>query len=123
MVSPEFTWAAVRYVERNPVRAGIVEHAADYRWSSAIAHCDGVVDPLLSGDFPPVGYIEDWRRWLLEEEEASSHSIRVNTRTGWACGAAAFVKQVEALIDRPAQRGKRGRKPTTGRGTGKGVRP
>ncbi len=28
-------WAAVRYVERNPVRAGIVDRAEDYPWSSA----------------------------------------------------------------------------------------
>jgi putative transposase len=31
-------WAALRYVERNPVRAGIVGRAEDYRWSSAAAH-------------------------------------------------------------------------------------
>ncbi|MCK5863023.1 MAG: transposase, partial [Candidatus Hydrogenedentes bacterium] len=32
-------WAAVRHVERNPVAAGIVERAEQYRWSSAAAHC------------------------------------------------------------------------------------
>jgi len=30
-------WNAVRYVERNPVRAGIVARAEDYKWSSAAA--------------------------------------------------------------------------------------
>ena len=29
-------WNAVRYVERNPVRAGLVRRAEDYRWSSEI---------------------------------------------------------------------------------------
>ena len=28
-------WAALAYVERNPVRAGMVERAEEYRWSSA----------------------------------------------------------------------------------------
>lgn len=28
-------WTALAYVERNPVRAGIVNHAPDYAWSSA----------------------------------------------------------------------------------------
>jgi putative transposase len=114
----EHTWAAMRYVERNPVRAGIVEHAADYSWSSARAHCCGALDPLLSGDFPPAGYIEDWRRWLREEDEESCDTIRVNTRNGWACGSAAFIRKLEAAIGRPAQRGRRGR-----RASGKRVRP
>src|SRR5438552_3548605 len=32
-------WSAIRYVELNPVRAGMVRHAEDYVWSSAVAHC------------------------------------------------------------------------------------
>ena len=32
-------WAAIRYVELNPVRAGMVARAEDYKWSSAPAHC------------------------------------------------------------------------------------
>ncbi len=32
-------WSAIRYVERNPVRARMVGRAEDYRWSSARAHC------------------------------------------------------------------------------------
>jgi len=31
-------WRAIAYVERNPVRAGMVETAEEYRWSSARAH-------------------------------------------------------------------------------------
>jgi putative transposase len=32
------SWAALRYVERNPVRAGLVATCAAYEWSSAAAH-------------------------------------------------------------------------------------
>jgi putative transposase len=32
---------ALRYVDRNPVRAGLFEHARDYEWSSALAHVSG----------------------------------------------------------------------------------
>ena len=35
-----YTWSAIRYIERNPVRAGMVEKAEDYIWSSAPAHCE-----------------------------------------------------------------------------------
>jgi REP-associated tyrosine transposase len=34
-------WAAMRYVERNPVRAGLVARAEDYPWSSAAFHSFG----------------------------------------------------------------------------------
>src|SRR5579883_2522564 len=38
-------WRTLRYVERNPVRAGMVPHAIQYEWSSAIAHLTGH-DPI-----------------------------------------------------------------------------
>src|SRR6059036_3677089 len=59
-----YMWNAVRYVERNPVRAGIVKRAEDYPWSSAASHCGLRDDILLSKDFPPAGVIEDWSEWL-----------------------------------------------------------
>ena len=45
-------WATLRYIECNPVRAGLVQHCGDYRWSSAAARCVGKIDPLLSGRLP-----------------------------------------------------------------------
>lgn len=39
---------AIRYVERNPVEAGIVEFAQYYRWSSALSHINQkIIDPLI----------------------------------------------------------------------------
>jgi putative transposase len=37
----KYLWAAARYIERNPVRAGMVEKAEDYPYSSAVAHIRG----------------------------------------------------------------------------------
>ena len=39
--------AAARYIELNPVRAKLVKHPSEYRWSSAQAHFDGEDDVLL----------------------------------------------------------------------------
>jgi putative transposase len=39
--------ATVRYVERNPVRAGLVMSPWDYRWSSAGGHLSGQDDALV----------------------------------------------------------------------------
>ena len=50
-------WAAVRYVELNPVRANIVTDPTDYRWSSARAHAGLVKDGLLDPERPFPGPI------------------------------------------------------------------
>ncbi len=105
-------WAAVRYVERNPVRAGLVEDACDYPWSSAPAHGRGHKDPVLSSDFPPAGVIADWRQWLCEEEEQEAvDAVRQQTHTGRPCGQTAFTDQLEKLLSRVLHPQKRGPKP------------
>ena len=43
------TIAAVRYVQNNPVRAGLVASPDDYMWSSCRAHLKGVEDSVLCG--------------------------------------------------------------------------
>jgi putative transposase len=104
-------WAAVRYVERNPVRAGLVERAEEYQWSSAAAHCGLRHDGVLATAFPPEGAIENWRAWLREEEdEAVVEAIRRHTTTGRPCGSPGFVARVEALLGRRLRPQKRGRK-------------
>jgi putative transposase len=88
-------WAAIRYVELNPVRAGIVGDATLFEWSSAPAHAGLVSDDLLSIDRPFPGPIADWRRWLghgLEEETATR--LRENTASGSPTGNTAFVASI-----------------------------
>jgi putative transposase len=53
----------VRYVERNPVAAGLGVRPEDWPWSSANAHLGGVPDPLLD-DAPLVAMVADWRALL-----------------------------------------------------------
>ncbi len=40
-------WAALAYVERNPVRAGMVAEPANWPWSSAVAH----IKPMCKSDW------------------------------------------------------------------------
>src|SRR6266478_6143086 len=42
LLERDHLWTALAYVDRNPLRAGMVRGAADYRWSSAAAHLSGV---------------------------------------------------------------------------------
>jgi putative transposase len=104
-------WAALRYVERNPVRAGLVARAEDYRWSSAPAHCQNAGDPVLSKEFPPPGVIADWAQWLETEDDEHVDRIRMCTRVGRPCGAAPFATRLEALLNRSLQPKPRGRRP------------
>ncbi|MCC6143303.1 MAG: transposase [Candidatus Hydrogenedentes bacterium] len=105
-------WAAVRYVERNPVRAGMVAQAEAYPWSRAAAHCGLRSDPLLHTAFPEPGAIEDWSHWLREEDDAETvERIRRQTHTGRPCGSDGFIARLETLLQRPLRPQTPGRKP------------
>jgi putative transposase len=52
--SARYVLACYRYIERNPVRAGMVSGAAAYEWSSHNANAGRVSDPTLS---PHVEYL------------------------------------------------------------------
>ena len=94
-------WAAVRYAERNPVRAGMVERAEQYRWSSARAHCGHACEPVLSAEFPPPGVVNDWAAWLRDaDDESTVDALRRQTRTGRPCGSPRFITQIESLLHR-----------------------
>jgi putative transposase len=103
-------WAAVRYVESNPVRAGLTAKAEDYRWSSARAHAWGIQDSLLAPIRPFPGDVPDWRAWLAEySEEAVESKIRSRTVSGLPLGDSAFVAQLEREVGRRLTPGRRGR--------------
>jgi putative transposase len=95
-------WAAIRYVERNPVRAGIVSRAEDYPWSSASAHCGLRDDPLLS----PVPeshrlVVANWSNWLANpEDQKILNKIRNHTRTGKPIGDQRFISDLESRLGR-----------------------
>jgi putative transposase len=110
-------WNAIRYVERNPVRAGIVERPEDYLWSSAAAHCGLRDDILIDPSFPPAGVIENWSEWLrvdLSEEE--KRSIRRHTLNGNPWCTPEFLTHLEKLTGRTLGPRKRGRPRNENRG-------
>ncbi len=91
----EHLWSAVRYVERNPVRAGLVEHASQYAWSNAPAHCGSRADPALAPDLPLLRQIDDWPAWLEESEDVVVlDRIRDCTASGRPCGGETFSRDV-----------------------------
>jgi putative transposase len=83
-------WAALRHVERNPVRAGMVARPDEHAWSSAGAHCGGLDERgLVDLDFWKAEWTEaSWRRFLSEQtDEAEMERIRTNTHSGRPLGS------------------------------------
>jgi len=99
-----YLWAAVRYVERNPVRAGMARRAEDYRWSSAAAHCGNRTDDLLnleSGWGKQFSTIVDWSAWLAEGDgKEEIQRLRQNVEKGLPCGNEDFVQRLGMMAGR-----------------------
>jgi putative transposase len=108
-----YLWAAVRYVERNPVRAKIVRKAENYRWSSASAHCGLIDDPVLTQKVAwkkQIAAIGDWSAWLAEGDEPQELEVlRRNVDKGLPCGAPKFIQALEKMTGRDLQYRPRGR--------------
>ena len=106
--------AAVRYIEMNPVRAGLVSAPSDYPWSSARAHLRGDDDVLVKVS-PMLALVNGWRELLcsvVSEEEL--REFRTHERTGRPLGDEEFVQKLERKLGRVLQRRKPGRKRSRG---------
>jgi putative transposase len=92
--------AAARYVERNPVKAGIVSHPRDYQWSSARFHLGIVETDVMVADRTLLGLVTDWENLLMSENEEYSKRLRLSTRTGRPVGDNDFAEKVKTLTGR-----------------------
>ncbi|MCK4924912.1 MAG: transposase, partial [Spirochaetes bacterium] len=90
-------YAAVRYVEQNPVRAGLVTRAEEYPWSSAKAHVNKKKDLLLS-DTVLIEEIDDWESYLATYDEVEIiEQIQKHASTGRPLGNEQFITELERL--------------------------
>ena len=119
-------WAALVYVEQNPLRAGLVGDCSDWRWSSARCHSGLADDALLDlvewrKQFTP----QTWKR-VLEiglADAAMEQRIREATQKGWPLGSPAFVDRVEVALERTARPGRAGRRRENGKVCGSSTLP
>jgi putative transposase len=95
---------AVRYIENNPVAAGMVDAAAAWRWSSARAHLglgdDGLTDVSLLAP-----HIANWPAYLRQGVEAADMNDAVER------ALARGLPMAEAAEARPRGRPKKGDSP------------
>ena len=90
---------AIRYVLRNPVRAGIAKKPWEYLWSSArwlVGELSG--DPLAENS-TLLQEIDDWRALLCDAPQELDE-LRRHTRTGRPLGSQEFLLRVEQSTGR-----------------------
>jgi putative transposase len=101
--------AAFRYVALNPVRAGLVKLAEDWRWSSTRAQL-GLADDGMTVVAATRVRMPDFAELLATaEDEAATMGLRRAESIGRPIGSAEFLEQLEARYGRALRPGKAGR--------------
>ncbi|MGB7156752.1 MAG: transposase [Tepidisphaeraceae bacterium] len=88
-----------RYVERNALRAGLVQRAQDWRWSSLNVRLGD--DAARRGMLHqwPVPEPHDWLDWVnLPQTDAEVEQMRLRIQTGRPYGAPAFERRIAPLM-------------------------
>ena len=98
------TLACARYIERNPVRAKMVQKPHLWEWSSARAHC-GINKYDELGVNVLFDYIEKtqetWRAYIeMPDNPEEIKRIREQTRKGRISGDNNFVERLESKLNR-----------------------
>jgi putative transposase len=96
----------LRYIEANPLRAGMVDDLAGYRWSSFLAHGHGRADPLLDPlpEYEALGRTPAerqarWRRKVVAPQDARElTAVRESVRSGKPLGEADWVTAHAATL-------------------------
>jgi putative transposase len=94
---------AARYVERNPVRAKMVDQPEDYVWSSAREHLGMEQKPILkTGSKEKIlkllGEHQSWRIYLGCSDQSMEQKIREQSQKRKVLGCEAFVKEIELRL-------------------------
>ncbi len=115
--SEAYLLTCMRYIEMNPVRAGMVNHPGDYRWSSYAKNAQGKNDSLIQAHplYQSLGetqkacqqrYRELFRHHL---NDTQIHAIREALNQELVLGRDDFKDKIEAMTNRQARAGESGR--------------
>ena len=107
--SDQYLFTCMRYIELNPVRAGMVSRPRDYPWSSyhynALGKSDDAVTPHRL--YRKLGATEKERlaayRALFRQHisEQTLKTLRDATNKSWVIGSERFQKRIGKLLARP----------------------
>lgn len=110
VMDEQHTLTALRYVELNPVRSGLVKKPQQWPWSSSRGNLCLVDDPLI----PKRGALDivpAWGEYLSTmENESALSKLRRQTGTGRPSGDPAFINEIESITGRRVRRRAAGRR-------------
>ena len=117
--SDYYLLACYRYIEMNPVRAGMVPAPSAYSWSSHLCNAYGMSNALVT-PHPVILELGDREvdrqaayRSLFDSPLPAEvvHSIRAASRHGWAIGNPTFCREIEKRTGQRVRPLRRGRAP------------
>ena len=104
IMDERYTMACARYIERNPVRAQMVEKAWEWRWSSSKVHCgmDKKDDLAVKGLFDYIDFTEDeWKEFIKQEDDPGEvATIKRQTLRGRPIASVNFIEKMEKKLKR-----------------------
>ena len=102
--SDRYLLACHRYIEMNPVRAGMVDAPMEYPWSSHLTNRTGAPTAPLT---PHVTYLglgtsrtsraDAYARLFETETDAAEEGLREGMRRGYPVGSGPFLRELERL--------------------------
>jgi len=113
----EYVLTCYRYIELNPLRAGMVAHPRDYRWSSYRCNAEGKANLLIKShdEYERLGMTMVERR-AAYRELFSAHidpeqlaEIRAATNGNYVLGNNRFKEEISRMLKRRVTKGKAGR--------------
>ncbi len=115
--SARYVLACYQYIEMNPVRAGIVPHPSNYRWSSYGVNAHGMLSEHVTPhpEYLALGRtdcqrLKAYRDLFNSEVDVDTvDQIRLSTNSNYALGSDRFKDQIEQNLKRRARPGKVGR--------------
>jgi putative transposase len=114
--SESYLLTCYRYIELNPVRAGMVDSPADYPWSSYRHNALGHPDSLVAAHalYQALGLSDSLRRqsyrglFVAPIDKSQIDDIREATNKAWALGNDEFKDRMQRLLERQARPKPRG---------------
>jgi len=115
--SEQYLLTCMRYIELNPVRAGMVKHPGEYRWTSYHANAQGAPDLLIGrhelydrlGQSDPERQSAYRQLFRAQLSGIDVEAICEATNKNWALGNDNFKQRIEALSGRRSDRMRMGR--------------
>lgn len=106
--SEAYLLTCMRYIELNPVRASMVDHPADYPWSSYGSNARGSAQPLVTAHdlYRRLGRTDSERQSAYRQlfrahlSQSDINAIRSATNKAWVLGNDQFKAKIEKLTGR-----------------------